>query len=1161
MYSAQFRLLCSVNVGKTYLIINGIMKIQSLYFFLVFLSACTLGEEDAIEGTASMKVVQSTEETKAVEKKIFASSDIETAEGLQITLWASDSLAPDPIAMSIDDFGRVYVTRTNRQKNSEFDIRGYEQWMTASISLQSVEDRRAFLRKTFAPSKSAENNWFPDLNNDGSHDWLDLTVEKDEVWRMEDTDGDGLADESVRIVEDFNEEITDVAGALLVRREDMFIGVGPDMWRLTDTNGDGLPDKKESISHGYAVHIGFGAHGMSGVIEGPDGKIYWGIGDIGANIKTKEGEHHKYPNQGIIVRCNPDGSQFEVFAHGLRNTHEFVFDAYGNLISSDNDGDHRGESERLVHIVEGSDAGWRSNWQYGKYTDPKNNDYKVWMDERLYVPRWDGQAAYIIPPIQNFHNGPTGMVFNPGSALGTAWKDHFFLVEFVGNPSRSPIWAFTLEPKGASFVLEQEKVAVKGILPTGIRFGPDGALYAADWVNGWGTKNYGRVWKVDVPSQVSDLDEVRAKTRELMAADYKSMKLVELGELLGFGDLRIRQKAQFELASRGSEGAEILIGALGPSDNEFLRIHAIWGLGQMAAKDLSLSNELLPLLDDKEEEIVAQTAKVLGDINAEKAGEKLIPLLKSPNPRVQFFGAQALGRIRELSAVDGLLQMLRENDDQDLYLRHAAVLALSRIGSTAKVISLKDDSSLAMRTAAVLVLRRLGDPALAEFLSDKSEYIVAEAARAIHDDWSVPEAMPTLAALLGTTRFSSEPLLRRVLSACQRLGGDEHLDLVLQYASRSDIPKTLKAEALSIIGTWANPSVLDRVDGRNRGEVKRDAGKVVSKIKPNVASLLSSSDPDVVMASSRMLADLKITDFNVQLANLFKNHENAEVRSSLLMDLSRLEYIDMETMIQRGMEDRDEEVRGTALGMLDQLDISRERLPEITRPVLVNGSQREQQKLLGVLGLMPVEKTQQVFADLITRWESGQIPPEIKLDILEAIDSSGSLDLKEQVSKLRSEETMMDQYAEALYGGDGRRGWQVFNRNPSAQCTRCHSTVQEGEHELASVGPSLLNIGNTLTREQMLQAIIEPSARIAPGFGVVMLTLTDDQVLTGTLLEENENEVTIKASNPEPIRIQSSRISKRENLPSSMPPMASLLSKREIRDLVEYLAGLKVENM
>ena len=325
------------------------------------------------------------------------------APGLQLSLWASDSLAPDPIALNIDDEGNVYLTRTNRQKNSEFDIRGHRDWMTPSISMQSVEERKAFLRATFAPEKSDENEWFPDLNNDSIHDWKDLTVEKDEVWKLQDRNGDGIADISTRILEDFNEEITDVAGALLVRDDDMFVGVGPDMWRLWDTNKDGVMDTKESIAHGFAVHIGFGGHGMSGAIEGPDGKIYWGIGDIGASITAVDGSKHHYPNQGVIVRSNPDGSDFEVFARGLRNTHEFVFDIYGNLISSDNDGDHRGESERLVHVVEGSDAGWRSNWQYGKYTDTKNNGYNVWMDEKLYVPRWEGQAAYIIPPIQNFH--------------------------------------------------------------------------------------------------------------------------------------------------------------------------------------------------------------------------------------------------------------------------------------------------------------------------------------------------------------------------------------------------------------------------------------------------------------------------------------------------------------------------------------------------------------------------------------------------------------------------------------------------------------------------------------------------------------------------------------------------------------------------------------
>ena len=82
------------------------------------------------------------------------------------------------------------------------------------------------------------------------------------------------------------------------------------------------------------------------------------------------------------MRSEPDGSNFEVFATGIRNLQEFSFDEYGNLISVDNDGDHQGETERVVYIPYGSDSGWRSNWQYGKYTDAKNNRYNVWMDEQ-----------------------------------------------------------------------------------------------------------------------------------------------------------------------------------------------------------------------------------------------------------------------------------------------------------------------------------------------------------------------------------------------------------------------------------------------------------------------------------------------------------------------------------------------------------------------------------------------------------------------------------------------------------------------------------------------------------------------------------------------------------------------------------------------------------
>ena len=1106
-------------------------------------------------GKKEKPLVINEDPTKVVAKakEIREKTSAKVIDGIQMTLWASDSLAPDPVAMSIDDQGRVYLIRTNRQKNSEFDIRGHRDWMTESIGLQTVEDRRAFLRKTFAPEKSKENEWLKDLNEDGSHDWHDLAIEKDEVWRLEDTNGDGIADKSMRVLNDFFEEITDVAGGLLVRGKEMFIGIAPDLWQVKDTDGDGIFDKKTSISHGYGVHIGFGGHGMSGVTEGPDGRIYWNIGDIGANITTADGKKFEHPNSGIIARSNPDGSDFEIFAAGLRNTHEFVFDEYGNLISSDNDGDHPGESERLVHVVEGSDAGWRSNWQYGKYTDPKNNKFNVWMDEKLSKPRWDGQAAYIIPPIMNFHNGPTGMVYNPGTALGSDWKNKYFLVEFVGTPTRSHIWSFGLKPKGASFVLDGEKDVVSGILPTGIKFGPDGALYAADWINGWDTKNYGRVWKLDVTKDKNDFEALRKETKRLIQLDYTAQTDDMLYSLLSNVDQRIRQKAQFELASRGQKGFAQFTKAIAQTSNQLARVHGIWGVGQLTRQNKNFASPLLPLLKDKDEEIIAQAAKIIGDVKLENTGSELIPLLKSKNPRIQFYAAEALGRIAYQDAVSPLIQMLDANNDEDVYLRHAAVLALSRIGKVEPIVALANNPSKALRTAAVLVLRRLKNDNIALFLNDKDEYIVTEAARGINDDLSIPAALPALAASLAETRFTSEPLLRRAINAALRVGSTKELDLLIAFSTRTDIKDNIKAEALATLGTWGNPSVLDRVDGRYRGVLIRDGALVKTKIKPFISNFLKDTNAETLVTMASLLSELNIAEYNNELANIYNNSDNAKVRAAVLPALNKLKYAELEAVIKKGIDDKDESVRTVALSLLNNDNVSKESLPTLVQTIFTKGGVREQQQILVVLGKLTIDKTQTILAGLIDQLKEKQLSPNVSLELKEAVEASGSEALKTKIAAIKPGASPMDEYMESLFGGNRNNGRNVFNYNSTVQCVRCHNMGSEG----GSVGPNLAKIGGILSREQILQALIEPSARLSPGYGTVSLKLKDGQEVTGTLAKENAEELVITTSDAEPLVIPVSRIAKRENMPSSMPPMGTLLTKREIRDVVEFLSGLK----
>src|SRR4029453_4913221 len=90
----------------------------------------------------------------------------------------------------------------------------------------------------------------------------------------------------------------------------------------------------------------------------------------------------------------------------------------------------------------------------------------------------------------------------------------------------------------------------QGLQVTGLKFGPDGALYLADWIEGWNTKDRGRIWKLDVAD--SSASPARIETRTLIAASFKERSVPELLALLRQADMRVRTKAQFELVDRGA---------------------------------------------------------------------------------------------------------------------------------------------------------------------------------------------------------------------------------------------------------------------------------------------------------------------------------------------------------------------------------------------------------------------------------------------------------------------------------------------------------------------------------------------------------------------------------------------------------------------------------
>jgi quinoprotein glucose dehydrogenase len=1071
--------------------------------------------------------------------------------GLSLSLWGIDSLIADPVSVDIDDQGALYYTRTNRQKNSEFDIRGHQDWELRSIALQSIEDKRKFLREELSPGNSSRNTWLNDLNEDGSHDWKDMTIEKEHVYRVEDTDGDGRADKSQLVVEDFNDEVTDAAGGVLKHGEDLFVAIGPDLWRTRDKNGDGLADEVKSLSHGYGIHIGFSGHGMSGVEVGPEGKIYWQIGDIGFSGVDQDGKKWEHPNSGVIVRANPDGSDFEVFAYGNRNTHEFVFDEYGNMISEDNDGDHAGESERLVYVVNGADIGWRSNWQYGKYRDPDNNTYKVWMDEKMYIPRWEGQAAYITPPIKNFVNGPTGMLYNPGTALSAAWKNTFFIVEFVGNPARSGIHAFKLVPKGATFDLGEYKKVLGGVLATGIDFAPDGAMYVADWIDGWDTKDHGRVWRLDA----KDRDQVQRKeTEELIKSDFSDLNIDRLSILLGHADMRVRQKAQFELADRKSDGLEALIAASQQNENQLTRVHGIWGISQFARKEIKHAHNLVPLLKDSDPEIRAQAAKWIGDVRFNEAGDELIALLKDDYPRARFFAAEALGRTAYEPAIDPIIEMLRTNNEVDEYIRHAGSLALARIGKADPIIKLSVDTSRAVRIAAVVALRRMQHQGIINFLGDRDEFVVTEAARAINDDLSIIEALPALAELLNKTAFTNEALIRRSINANLRGGTDLSMQALIDYSLNEKAPVAMRAEAIAALSTWARPSVVDRVDGRYRGEVKRDVEPVRKQSSAALIQTLKHTDPALKIAAAKAVAKLGIASSSDALFTNVRSDKDANVRVESLRALSKLGSDKTADAVKIALADKEKSVRVAGLDLLTKSNMQQNAMVTLLTQVIDTRTMEERQAAVITLGSLPVASTQSAFENMISKLKAGKLAPEIQLELAEAIDSTKSESLKsayKEANKTLGTDSLKAAYSGALSGGNSERGRRIFYRHQTAQCIRCHSYNDYG----GNAGPRMNGVAKRLGRQQLLDALVNPDARLAPGFGMVTLDLNSGKKVSGILQGEDPKSIRLKVGEKDTL-VMTSTVTNRVNAASSMPAMRYVLTKREIRDVVEFLAGL-----
>ena len=1065
--------------------------------------------------------------------------------------WSGDLNVPDPTSVTVDEAGNAYVASTTRRKVGDLDIREHMAWIPDDVALTSPAEKLAFFQRELAPGKmKISRGGLKDHNKDGSIDWKDLTFHKETIYKLTDTDRDGVADKITVFAEGFNSPVSGIAGGVLYFDGWVYVTAIPDVWRLKDNDGDGVADVKELIATGFGGHIAYAGHDMHGLRLGPDGRIYWTVGDKGANITSKEGRRFSFPHEGCVLRCEPDGARFEVFAHGIRNTQEIAFDDFGNVIGVDNDADQPKERERLVYLLEGSDSGWRNQHQYQATASR-------WIRENRWLPNGaPDQPLSILPPIANYSDGPAGFLHEPGHAVDGELRGHFFLDQFP----KGKMDAFTLEPDKDSFRQTNLRTISTGIMGIGMSWAPDGRAYFADWMGGYPLDGKGAIWRFDVAPNVDNTSE-QILSKPFSVAFPKD----ELLGWLGHRDQRVRVNASIRLHRLGA-WQEMLELALKPDTKRFARIHAIWGYG-MGVR-LGKVDDITPalgLLDDADSEIRVQALKVLSEAKPSRSlTDKVAAQLAQSDMRVR---TQAGITLAKLGGNVPFAAFLRdaENELRLPWLRHGLVSGLAGTQTSTELLSAAQANAGAEAVFATLALARQRSPLLAKLLAHTNPEVVVEAARAIHDDEGIASVQEELAQSFGVLNLPLQAA-RRALNANLRRGDESSLKRLLDWALRQPAGTPLRTEALKAILLFDRPPTLDLVDGVAKNYPARPVAQIAAVLRARQDDLLAIQKPDERALALGLLVKYELDiPFPVLLALAEDLKASPDVRLQTLRLLSRKkdqpEAI-VRTLRNAAGEGNPSEVRIEAIGQLFVRDTA--VALEVARMIIDSKSAKVPEKQAVVAALRGRTDTISVklLQELVDRLATRKLDAGLKLDVYdlakESADAGVVAALKRYLApgakgglKMANPETP---YEVLTDGGDVTRGKAIINGHLGANCIACHRIDSD---EGSEVGPSLRAVGVQRTKEEIAESLVDPSAKIVAGFGIETILLKDGATLAGSVVKENTKSLDLRLPDGKTRKVAISAVASRTSPISVMPPMLGILTPTEIRDVVAYLSGLK----
>ena len=965
------------------------------------------------------------------------------------------------------------------------------------------------------------------------------------IVRLVDTDGDGRFDQSTV----FADKMMFPEGTMWYDGS-VYVAAPPSIWKLTDTNDDGVAD--ERVEWFEAKTLTGCANDLHGPYLGLDGWIYWCKGAF-AEQTHPQAPHAMFdasgkldiskalpPRQLVskaahIFRRKADGTGYveSVMAGGMDNPVDVVFTPGGERIFTTTFLQSQGGGLRdgLIHAIYGG--------VYGKINDAANGH-----------PR----TGELMPPL--VHMGPAapcGLTRYESNAFGDDYRDNLFACQF----NMRKVSRHQLENEGSTFNPTTTDFLVsthQDFHPTDVFEDADGSLIVND-TGGWYTMCC-PTSQLSKPDILGAIYRVR-RTAAPKIDDPRGLKLnwqniepTELVKRLGDARPAVASRAIQTLAKLGDKSIPALAQALDDSKNRDIRRNAVWTLTRIDHPKARMY--VRNAMSDRNLTVRLAAFHSVSLWRDHEALQALATFLGDPSHQIRRVAAEALGRLEDERAIPVLLRAVSK-PGLDRILQHSLTYALIEIGKPLEApqdekIKYPPETLRAMAIANDQMPEGKVDPAaIVPWLTSK-EPILKETGLWLvkrHAEWGNALA-GYLQDRLATTNLTDE----------------ERAELAQQFSLFSGNPSIQQLLATNAVATSVDTPLTARqivLEGMRSSPLK----EMPSSWRESLTSVINEGQPTLVpiaIAAVRTIPNKGATD-DLQAALIrlagdsrFDGNVRIEALAAIPEGVSQPATEHLQLLADNLREEATVSTRSAAVDALVKSKLDSIPLGSLADSIPSVGP-LELNRLLGAFEHCSDEA---VGMKLVAALKQSPVLTSLRVDAvkqrLAKFPSSVQIQAEELYAAINVEagrqQEKLNDLMSSIAEGDVRRGQLVFNSEKAA-CRSCHQMGYVG----GSIGPDLSRIGKIRTERDLLESVLFPSVSFVRSYEPILILTKAGKQYNGLIRRETPDEITLATGAKEEARILRADIDEiRPSSVSIMPAgLDTQLTRQQLADLIAFL--------